>query len=601
MLGGAARGDDSSETPLLPIDSVKAGMRGTGRTVFDGQRVDTFDVEILGVLAGSGPQQHMIVARLEGGPLAKTGVIAGMSGSPVFIDGRLVGAVAYGFPFGKEPIAGITPIGEMIAATARETPRPASARLGSAWVGSMPRSIDSASFVSLLKRSLTQLGAPLSSSSGLAGPSSAGFRGEMPSPLTVPLLFRGFDPSTLAVARDIFAAHPLVPTAAGGAQEKASTPPLEAGGAVSISLMEGDLDISATGTVTTIRGGRVYAFGHPFYNLGPTRFPMKQAFIHAIFPSLQESWKMASTTRTVGTFDQDRNTGIAGDLGPAPRMIPVGIDLTTSRGEQRTFSVRVADDELLTPALTYLSLLTTLQTNERTFGTSSMAVRVEYTFSGGKTLQLDDIYAQGDPAASSAALVAAPLAFVLSNPFQPVGVESIHVAVGASETAQSATLERAWVEPEDHPMRPGDTLRLRFVLRTHRGEPTTQQVEVPIPPSTPAGPYVLAVMDAPTMTRFEAQELRGNIAPRNLDQVYRALDTLRRNSHLYVHLLARRPGVVAAGDFMPSLPPSVLSVLQADSQANDVLPIRAASYAQVEMVTAFAVSGARYVPVVLER
>jgi hypothetical protein len=296
---------------VLPLGEVRPGMEGTGRTVFQGARVEEFGVRILGVLDNAvGPRQSLILARLEGGPLAETGVIQGMSGSPVFIDGKLVGAVAYSFPFGKEPIAGITPIGEMIEATKVATPRATSARFRPG-PGRLAAPLDRAAFVAAFERPLDGIVGV-----GPRGESRAAGRGGAAlTPLALPLVFSGFDPATFEWARGLFSSLGFAPVVGAGGSTAASLgplPDLEPGAAVGVSLIEGDLDMSVTGTITHIDRDRVYAFGHPFYNLGPTQFPMKRAYVYSVFPSLQVSWKIATALEAVGTVDQDRATAGGG-------------------------------------------------------------------------------------------------------------------------------------------------------------------------------------------------------------------------------------------------------------------------------------------------
>src|SRR5713226_6345637 len=310
---------------IFPFEKIRPGMTGTGRTVFEGSRIDEFSVRVLGVLENAlGPRQSVILARLEGGPLDKTGVIAGMSGSPVFIDGQLVGAVAYSFPFGKEPIAGITPIGEMIEATRLQTPRAASARAAPPWGPGGPAGpLDREAMMAALRRPLRAI-APGSFAGEPLPPVLAG---ATLAPLALPLVFSGFDPATFEWARGVFSGlgfAPVLGASAAGVPPDA-LPDLKPGGAVAVSLIEGDLDLSVTGTVTHIEEGRLYAFGHPFFNLGPTQFPLRGAYVYSIFPSLQQSWKISAALEPVGTMDQDRTTAIAGRLGAAPRMIPAQV------------------------------------------------------------------------------------------------------------------------------------------------------------------------------------------------------------------------------------------------------------------------------------
>lgn len=465
---------------ILPLDKVRPGMVGVGRTVFQGTKIEEFKVTILGVLENVGPLQSMILARLEGGPLAETGVIAGMSGSPVFIDGKLVGAVAYGFPFSKETIAGITPIGEMIEATRTDAPRAASTRLGSAFrAASFARPLDRDALIAALRRPLPVVAADPARLMGALPP---GLHGATLQPLALPLVFSGFDSATFDFARGLFGGLGFAPMLgmSRSSLPQAALPDLQPGGALGVSLLEGDLDLSATGTITHIENGQVYAFGHPFYNLGPIQFPMKKAYVYSVFPSLYQSWKISSAADPVGTIEQDRMTAIAGKIGKTPRLIPISVKLQTSRGQERSFAFRMVDDELFSPVLAFVSLLSVLQANERAYGTSTMGVDARVTFGGGREVRVEDLFTEEGPAMRTAALVAAPLAYLMSNDFERVRVEKLEVNVSSSETVKAALLERAWLE-QSGPLKAGQTATLKLSLRSYRGETLSESIPVTIP------------------------------------------------------------------------------------------------------------------------
>jgi hypothetical protein len=598
-LVAAATSSSGRAADIFPFEEVRPGMTGTGRTVFEGTRVEDFKVSVIGVLENAiGPKQGLILARLEGGPLEKTGVIAGMSGSPVFIGGKIVGAVAYSFPFAKETIAGITPIGEMIEATRLSTPRAASARMAPTFgAGGPAQPLDREAVVAALQRPLKAIMPPAGLATGLPGP----LAGASLRPLALPLVFSGFDPSTFEWARGIFGGLGFSPVmgAAHVGLPAAPLPDLEPGGAVGVSLIEGDLDLSVTGTITHIENGRVYAFGHPFYNLGPIQFPMKKAYVYSVFPSLYQSWKISTAVDAVGTVDQDRTTAIAGRLGREPQMIPVEVRLKSSRGGERKFSFRLVDDELFSPVLTYLSLLSVLQGNERAFGTATVRVAARVTLSGGREIRLDDVFTANQPSLQAAAVVAAPLAYLMTNDFEKVSVEKLDLEVRSLETVESATVQRAWLE-RSGPVRPGMSVPVKVQLKTYRRETLTETVPLTIPASARPGSYTLIISDAAAMTAAEQREMRQPFVPRDFDQLVRAINGLRRNSHLYVRLLRREDGAIVSGEYLPSLPGSVLSVLGSAEPGETVVPIRVASVFDYDLATDYAVSGSRSIPVTVE-
>src|SRR5688500_9051022 len=409
----------SAQSRTFPVDELKAGMVGIGRTVFEGDRLDEFKVHILGVLRNViGTRRNLILARLEGGPLAHTGVIAGMSGSPVYIDGRLVGAVSYSLgQFSKEPIAGITPIDEMIEAATFGGPRRQAARVEL----QMPLTPDS------LRASLRQAFSwmrPFADSPADVqvfgdGSVSPGI-GTMLRPIATPLTLGGFEGGFIDPVASAFRDQGFVPVMAGGMGQTASSrtaAPLRPGDPVGVALMSGDLELGATGTVTEVDGNRVYAFGHPFYGLGPTQFPMTRAYVHTILPSMISSMKIASTGEVIGTVQQDRFTTIAGTLGPGPALIPVTINLTSERGTKKTFTMAMVNDQLFTPLLAYLSIMNTLSAYERQNGAASYVVRGNASVKKHGNVAFEDLFTGDSSISGAAAYVVGPINFLLRNAF----------------------------------------------------------------------------------------------------------------------------------------------------------------------------------------
>src|SRR4051812_2977674 len=362
---------------LMPLDEIKPGMTGIGRTVFEGSDLQEFKASIVGVLRNiQGPNRNLILARLEGGPLAKTGVAAGMSGSPVYIDGRLIGAVSYSIgSFPTEAIAGITPIAEMTDAT-QVAPR---ARSQQARI-ELPVTRDSLALA--LKSAFGRL-EPFAHGPGevqvFGMPADSGAQlGTMLRPISTPLILSGFEPASVDLLAGAFGAAgftPVVGGAVSGGQSKALNAPerqmsgaLREGDAVGVSLVGGDLEMGATGTITHIDGNKVYAFGHPFFGLGPAQFPLTRAYVYAMLPSLMSSFKISSMGDVIGTMQQDRATAIAGVLGSGPAVIPMTVRLQSTRdgaAATRTFKYTVSNDQVFTPLLTYVSLANTISSYER--------------------------------------------------------------------------------------------------------------------------------------------------------------------------------------------------------------------------------------------
>jgi hypothetical protein len=584
----------------MPVDEIKPGMIGTGLTVFEGTHKEEFKVQILGVLRNViGPRRDLILARLDGGPLAETGVIAGMSGSPVYIDGRLVGAVSYSLgAFAKEPIAGITPIAEMISATA------APARRAPGQPVALRLPVTRETLAETLRATFARL-RPFASRPGDVeaiglGASAASQLGVRLMPIGTPLVFGGFDAEVRELVAGAFSEHgfvPMVGAAGGAATEAAPDRPLEPGDAVGISLVRGDLDVSGAGTVTHVDGSRVYAFGHPFFNLGPIEFAMTRATVQALLPSMLTSTKIAAIGPVVGTMQQDRATGIAGTLGAEPTMVPLTVSLASGRGPRTQFRYEVVQDQLFTPLMTYVSLISTLRSNEREFGAATFTLKARAKVKGHTDLTFEDIFTGTAPSVGLASSIAGPLGLLLGNDLEPVAIEAVDVEIASSEQPMTATLERVWVD--DMRPRPGRTAQLKMVTRSYRGEEQIRAVPIEIP-SNASGRLTVLVADGLRLAQLEQREQRQAQQPQSVAQMIKVLNNSRRNNRLYVKLLSGDPGVIVNGEALSSLPPSVLAVFEADRFGGSFVPLRSATIGEWELPVEHAVSGSRQLSIDVE-
>jgi hypothetical protein len=590
-----------AQSRFFPVEELRPGMTATGRTVFEGDRLDEFQVHIIGVLRNViGTRRNLILARLEGGPLAHTGVIAGMSGSPVYIDGRLVGAVSYSLgSFSKEPIAGITPIDEMIEAATLPGPRRPLQR------AELQLPVTPDTMRASLRQAFSWVRPFANSPSDVQvlgdGSVNPGI-GTLLRPISTPLTLGGFDAGVVDPVAEAFRDRGFVPVLAGALQaptgEARGTAPLRPGDPVGVALMSGDLELGATGTVTDVDGSRVYAFGHPFYNLGPTQFPMTRAYVHTLLPSLMNSMKIASTGEVIGTVQQDRFTTIAGTLGPGPQLIPITLTLTSERGTREQFTMRVVNDQLFTPLLAYLSILNTVTSYERQNGTASYVVRGTAGVKGHGNLAFEDLFVGEQASTGAAAYVVAPLNFILRNAFEDVELEGVNLEIDASEQPRSATLERVWVDGTR--LKAGARVDLKVLLRTYRGEAITRTVPVEIPANA-RGAVSIMVADATRLSQFEARELQIQpLQSRGVPQMMRVLNSARKNNRLYVRLLNRDGGAVVKGESLASLPPSVLAVMESDRNGGSFSPLQSALQGEWEITTDHAVSGSRTLTVPLE-
>jgi hypothetical protein len=597
-----------ANTSLMPIEEVRAGMVGVGRTVFEGTELRDFKVHILGVLKNvQGPRRDLILARLEGAGLAESGVAQGMSGSPVYIDGRLVGAVSYSIgSFSKEPIAGITPIAEMKDAT----PLPARAGTTQARL-ELPITRES------LSAALTQASARLSPFARRASdvqaigmPTAAAVQlGTMLRPISTPLVLGGFEPETVDLISNAFRDAGFAPVVSGtmsGTQTNTPSGPLREGDAIGVSLASGDLEMGATGTVTHIDGDRVYAFGHPFYNLGPAAFPMTRAYVHTILPSLLTSFKISSMGETIGTMTQDRPTAIGGTLGKGPALVPMTVTLQRSGDgvapggadtQKRTFTYSLVNDQLFTPLIAYVAMFNTLASYERQFGASTIAISSRARVRGHRALTVEDVFTGESPILGASTAVAAPLTMLLANNLEPIALEGLDVTISTAERPRQVTIERVWLD-EIRP-RAGRTTPLKILTRSYRGEETISTVPIEIPANA-TGRLSILVSDGRQLNVMEQRDARRVLQPQNVAQLVKLLNDTRRNNRVYIRLLSGTPGAVVNGEAMAALPPSVLSVLESDRNGGSFTPLRSATVGEWELPMDSAVSGSRLLSIEID-
>ena len=600
----------ASAQAILPLDEVRAGMTGEGRTVFAGDRIETFGVEILGVLRNPFPGRSIVLARLSGGPLEHTGVMQGMSGSPVYVDGRLVGAVAYAFPFSRDPICGITPFEEMLRFTEAPVGNPASGAADAAAGRGL------APVLRFSPEGVPSLDPPLPG--GSAAPALAG--AGAPAPILSPVSVSGLDPAVAGVIAPVFRqlGMEIAPggvsvggslTTGGGPQdgepagESAGEPPAPVPGSpIGATLIGGDLVMMASGTVTHVdeATGEVFAFGHPFTGLGTLAVPMQEARVEAAVASLANSFKLTSAGRPLGVWRQDRATGVRGELGARAPLVPLELTVGGSRGARRTYRLELVDHDLLTPLLAFSGLMSALAQEERLSGPQTMRLEARLGVAGGRTLALEDVFASGASGSlqQAAALVAAPIALLLGNPLERIPVRRVEVEVSATETARTAALTRAWIESAR--VRPGETVTLQVATRDYRGEERVKELAVPIPASAAGQRLELLVGDSRAAAAADRAEGAGS-APRRVEQIFRVISRHRRQSRLYVRLAGTgRTAAVVGGEYLPSLPPSVRSVLSRDSSGGFTRSLSSSVLWEGHLDFDAAVSGTRRLEIEVE-
>ena len=560
---------DASNAQFFPVSELKEGMKGTARTVFRGSEPEEFTVEILGVVPGAiGPKQDMIVGRISGGSADRTSVFAGMSGSPVYIDGRLVGAISYSFPFSKEPICGITPIQQMIAIFENKQNLNVKPK--------EPRAISFAELASTSWKPILPKNSTVSNPVLMSADANSLLNtvaGQSFQPIATPLTFSGFSQETLNHFAPQLASAGLLPVAAvGGAaritpMKTADEKTLLGGTSVSMQLARGDYSLAASGTVTMRDGEKIYAFGHPFLSLGTADLPMSESHVVTVIPNLNNSFKLAVPDAMVGSMTQDRATGVFGQLGQAPKMIPVKIHLETSRGQEETLNFEVVKDDFLTPLLLNISVYNSVIANERGLGDSTIEVIGEIKLKGQEPIKLKQRFTGMQAAQSTALYAAIPVNALLKSRFDNVEISEVNLKMTSIDGSKTANLERISLDKKE--VKAGESFEVQAFVRTDAGKVFSQKIPVKIPSDTPAGTLMITVGDGNSIQQTSAAR---QFVPKDLSELIKTINNIKKDDRLYVQTYRVTNGAIIGANELPNLPPSVLATLNNDRSVGGFKP-----------------------------
>lgn len=510
---------------------VHRGLRGTAWTVFEGTTPEPMDVEILGRLKDAiGPGQDMILARLHGTKPEFTGVVAGMSGSPVYIDGKLLGALAYRIgQFSKEPICGITPIAAMLQ-------------------------------VRDLLAGGTAIAEPLMKQVGTSGTEIHA--------IDTPLVFNGFSEDTVARYGEGFRAVGLQPVSGlGSASPDTRQPePIVPGSAVSAVLARGDLNVAATCTVTYVDAHQLLACGHPITQFGNISIPMTKAEVLATLPSPMNAFKIVNTTETVGAFTQDRANAVAGTFGQSARMIPVSVAVSPAPGSglpAQSLHFEVLDNRQLTPQVMLASIFQALSMTNTAANQMSLHLSGSIALRDAGTIRLSDTFAASDGATAAAEAtqyIARRFLAVYGNDLAQPYINAIDIDAVAVPRRESAELQGARLSTNE--AHAGDTVTVEATLRPFQQDARTVQIPIVLPATLSDGPVRVLVSDGAALDRLLTLPPASGSRPLGLADTVAQLNRAHANNRVYVTLLDHQTQGVTAAVALPSLPPSVANVLQ---------------------------------------
>ena len=566
---------------IMPLNQIHAGMRGVAYTVFQGTKPESMDVEVLGVLKNAnGPKGDIILVRLGGTKAEYTGVVAGMSGSPVYLNGKLAGALAFRIgEFSKEPIAGVTPISEMLEISALDS-TPTSAPVQA--------------------KSLPSLTAK-TSGPGLPSSTAQSFANYL-KPIDAPLVFSGFSEDAVQKFAPQFASSGIVPVMGVGSASDVKQPdPLEPGSAVSAVLVRGDMDIAATCTVTYIDHDHLLACGHPLLQFGMIALPMTKAQVLATLPSPLNAFKIVNATETVGAFVQDRHTGIMGEFGKPAEMIPV--TLTIHGGPTaKIFHYEVLNNARLSPVAMATTVYNALHGVNEYGDQTTYAMQGSINVEGFPQVKLQDMFSSADgtqPAAMLAAMsIGDRFGRIYDNPYNTPDIKGLQLDFEVTNERRWARLESARTDVSE--ARPGDAITIEVLLRPYRGEAVIEHVPVRIPSSASKGTLHILVSDGDMLDRLRRG---GSSASQKFDlaSTIGILNKQHVNNRVYVSVMDEDPEAMVADKVMPALPLSVMNVMDGMRGTQDMTVLGESSVSETATSPLdFVVSGAQLLSVTIK-
>lgn len=515
----------------MRVDEVEPGMKGYGLSVFNGTKIERFEVEVVSVLKNqAGPNQDIVLIRCRGQNLEHSGAVQGMSGSPIFLIDkqgreRMIGAFALGWPFSKDPLAGVRPIEEMLAVPTEKASRPAPAKINQAgrW--------DTLPAVLAALKSLDNPPIPA------ATPAD---RAQQLQRLSLPLVAAGASPRFLKEMQ------PLVDhqggftlLQSGGAAPPVAQPAdvkLEPGATIGIPIVRGDLEMAAIGTVTEVIGDRVFAFGHEFNADGAVELPMGVGYVHTVIPSQAMSFKLGAILRTDGAIHNDESAAVAGRIGKPPAMIPVELSVTTpQRRQPQKFSFDVVRHRRFTPMACTMAIAQAIFAQSMLPDEFTIDYTLSIEFENGQKIDLSNTSTSLTNSMEIGRDLTVPMMLALENPFAETYIKRITGSLTIEPGAKLAVIET--IQPAKRSFKPGEVVRVFVTARPWKGEPFTTRADFKLPDDLPDGAYALTISDASRFILDQTRYTPYRFAANTLDEVF---DVARELTQVHSRMLCMR-------------------------------------------------------------
>jgi hypothetical protein len=568
---------------ILPLAQIQPGMKGVAYTIYSGDKVEQIGVTVIGVLANViAPKKSIILIKMEGPLAAESGVVAGMSGSPVYIDGKLAGAVALKLGvFTKEAIAGVRPIEQMLEIENKPVRAPGEALSAAGADEISPEKRQKRQSGDWRSQEEPQAGSPAGISTGgvmsgaAAFPVTAGLpAGASLVPIDLPLVAAGLSPEAFARFSGQLAEFGFVGTSAGGtAKAGPDDADLQPGDMAGVALISGDLSLSAGCTVTAVTGNSVLLCGHQLLGSGDVSLPMVRAHVLTTLNSAMESTKIMTVGGAIGTLTEDRAAGIMGTLGPAPATVPMSLEIS-GQGQTHTYHFRVAEQAKLTPVLLGLATYNTLVSD--TAYNEDMTLRLEGSIQidGHPAAAIHNVFSPTDTPLPDGFQLASDIqtefGLIFNNTIEKIKVKDLSLRVTVVPELRSAKIENAWSEKDE--VHPGETISIKTLLRPYRGAPFIREIPLTVPAEATPGVLRVLVSDAGALNQAGQFFVNaGQGALTDLDDLIHVLNSERANDRLYVTLLQATPTLVVDGTELPGAPPSLMQIIPGQKQGNTVV------------------------------
>jgi len=564
---------DSSK--FMSTDEIRPGMKGEALTVLQGTKIERLKLRILSVQKNAFPKSNLIRAIGTDDTFKRIGVVSGMSGSPVYIDGRLIGAIAYAYYYSKEPIMGITPIESMLKVfDYMERPKPKAP----GGIGLLPFFGAEEMLARINEKANQSIDEPIRSPGELK-------------PVKMPIAISGFSEGATKALKAMLSGYNIMLVEGGGGEYPDLSPPIQPGAVVGTEFVRGDLTAFGYGTVTYRDGDKILIFGHPDFGEGDVNLPLSGGYVHCIVPSFYVGFKLAGATKPFGAMKQDREFACAGVIGKVPGYIPVKVHVTTSRNKVEEYNYEVARHKLLTPSFITSVVWSTIDAAEKETGKYTVKVKSLIQPKEYPAIVKEDVFSGETSPGLAAASLLYPVSMLMRNSFQELEIEKVELEIKIEDKRNTALIEEARIDKRIY--KPGEKVRLTLSIRPYLENPIRKTLEIQLPKDIPEGPVMMIIGSASAILSWDKSRAPQKYVPKNIQQLMQIIQRGEKNDHLVVELFVPRPGLTISGEELPDLPISMFYVMSSSQQTGEVSMTKGTTLLREVIPTDFVLSGSK--------